>query len=116
MRVARRGLEHLDPGAQLRFVANHQSIYDIPIVFASLPYQLRIIAKESLGEIPFLGWHLRRGGHLLVDRRNPGRAGIIKKMARAGCGRAVADRLSRGHAQRRRHVARSRAGAFVLAD
>ena len=31
------------------FAANHQSIYDIPIVFASLPLQLRIVAKESLG-------------------------------------------------------------------
>jgi 1-acyl-sn-glycerol-3-phosphate acyltransferase len=41
-----------------------------------MPYQLRIIAKASLGSFPFLGWHLRRTGHLLVDRRNPDRAGI----------------------------------------
>ncbi|MGH9255419.1 MAG: lysophospholipid acyltransferase family protein, partial [Vicinamibacterales bacterium] len=53
------------------FVANHQSIYDIPILFWSLPFQLRIIAKESLGRFPFLGWHLRRTGHLLVDRARP---------------------------------------------
>ena len=33
------------------------AIYDIPILFWSLPYQLRIIAKESLGRFPFLGWH-----------------------------------------------------------
>ena len=57
------------------FVSNHQSIYDIPILFWSLPYQLRIIAKESLGSFPFLGWHLRRTGHMLVDRRHPDRAG-----------------------------------------
>ena len=53
------------------FVANHQSIYDIPILFCTLPYQLRIIAKESLGNIPFMGWHLRRTGHMLVDRKRP---------------------------------------------
>jgi 1-acyl-sn-glycerol-3-phosphate acyltransferase len=53
------------------FAANHQSIYDIPVIFASLPYQLRIIAKDSLGSFPFLGWHLARTGHLLVDRRKP---------------------------------------------
>jgi 1-acyl-sn-glycerol-3-phosphate acyltransferase len=41
------------------------------VIFASLPYQLRIIAKESLGNFPFLGWHLRRTGHLLVNRRKP---------------------------------------------
>ena len=63
------------------FAANHQSIYDIPIVFTSLPLQLRIVAKASLGAFPFLGWHLQRTGHLLVDRKNPG-PGILKKMAR----------------------------------
>jgi 1-acyl-sn-glycerol-3-phosphate acyltransferase len=66
-----RGLERLEPGRTYVFVANHQSIYDIPVIFASLPYQLRIIAKDSLGNFPFLGWHLRRTGHLLVNRRKP---------------------------------------------
>jgi 1-acyl-sn-glycerol-3-phosphate acyltransferase len=68
------GLERLDPDQAYVFVANHQSIYDIPIVFWSLPYQVRIIAKASLGNFPFIGWHLRRTGHMLVDRRNPTRA------------------------------------------
>jgi len=71
------GLERLEPDRAYVFVANHQSIYDIPVIFSSLPYQLRIIAKESLGQFPFLGWHLRRSGHLLVDRRRPDRAGIL---------------------------------------
>ncbi len=74
------GLDHLEPGRSYVFAANHQSIYDIPIVFTALPLQLRIVAKDSLGRIPFLGWHLRRTGHLLVDRRNPG-AGILKRMS-----------------------------------
>jgi 1-acyl-sn-glycerol-3-phosphate acyltransferase len=68
------GLNKLEPGRTYVFVANHQSIYDIPILFWSLPYQLRIIAKQSLGRVPFLGWHLRRTGHMLVDRRRPGRS------------------------------------------
>ena len=76
-----RGLEHLQPGRSYVFAANHQSIYDIPILFTSIPFQLRIVAKESLGRIPFMGWHLRRAGHLLVDRRNPG-ADIVEKMRR----------------------------------
>jgi len=74
-----RGLPQLQPGTTYIFVSNHQSIYDIPVIFASLPYQLRIIAKASLGHFPFLGWHLRRTGHLLVDRRNPDRAGILRR-------------------------------------
>ena len=74
-----KGLNGLVPGKTYIFVSNHQSIYDIPVVFSSLPYQLRIIAKESLGSFPVLGWHLRRTGHLLVDRKNPDRAGILRR-------------------------------------
>jgi 1-acyl-sn-glycerol-3-phosphate acyltransferase len=80
VRVRVVGVEHLDPARSYVVAANHQSIYDIPILFTSMPLQLRIVAKDSLGRIPFLGWHLRRTGHLLVDRRNPG-AGILKRMA-----------------------------------
>jgi 1-acyl-sn-glycerol-3-phosphate acyltransferase len=73
------GLERLTPGRTYIFVSNHQSIYDIPIIFWNLPWQLRIIAKASLGSFPFLGWHLSRTGHLLVDRRRPDPLGILKR-------------------------------------
>lgn len=81
VRVEVSGLELLDVRCSYVLAANHQSIYDIPILFASVPLQLRIVAKASLGRVPFLGWHLLRTGHLLVDRRNPG-AGIVAKMRR----------------------------------
>jgi 1-acyl-sn-glycerol-3-phosphate acyltransferase len=71
------------------FVANHSSIYDTPIVFTALPRQLRLMAKAALGYVPFIGWHLARSGHLLVNRQNPG-AGIFKKMQRmAGQGASL---------------------------
>jgi 1-acyl-sn-glycerol-3-phosphate acyltransferase len=79
VRVTVEGLDRIVPGTTYVFVSNHQSIYDTPVVFASLPYQLRIIAKESLARFPVLGWHLRRGGHLFVDRKHPDRAGILKR-------------------------------------
>jgi 1-acyl-sn-glycerol-3-phosphate acyltransferase len=81
VRVSVRGVDKLERNRSYVFASNHQSIYDIPIVFAAIPLQLRIVAKASLGHFPFLGWHLRRTGHLLVDRKNPG-AGVVKKMAR----------------------------------
>lgn len=71
VQVSVTGLEKLNPKQTYVFASNHQSIYDIPVLFWSLPYQLRIIAKQSLGNFPFLGWHLRRTGHMLVDRRRP---------------------------------------------
>src|SRR5262249_40438036 len=76
------GLERLQPDRAYVFVANHQSIYDIPIVFWSIPYQIRIMAKESLGRVPFLGWHLRRTGHMLVDRMRPDRAAIFGRASK----------------------------------
>jgi 1-acyl-sn-glycerol-3-phosphate acyltransferase len=75
-----RGRERIRPGAACVFASNHQSIYDIPVLFATLPGQVRIIAKDSLGRFPFLGWHLRRSGHLLVNRRHPG-ALILKRVS-----------------------------------
>ena len=71
------GLDGLDPRGTYVFVSNHQSIYDIPVLFQSLPFQLRIIAKASLGRFPILGWHLQRTGHMLVDRRRPDRSRIF---------------------------------------
>jgi 1-acyl-sn-glycerol-3-phosphate acyltransferase len=114
VRVKVDGLERLDPRRSYVFAANHQSIYDIPIVFASLPFQLRIIAKESLGKIPFMGWHLQRTGHVLVDRSKPG-AGTVKKMAKL-----VADGHSlivfpEGTRSSDGVVARFKGGSFVIA-
>jgi 1-acyl-sn-glycerol-3-phosphate acyltransferase len=71
------GLERVVRGRTYVFVANHQSIYDIPCLFWNIPFQLRIIAKESLGSFPMLGPHLKRTGHMLVDRSNPDRSGIF---------------------------------------
>jgi len=53
------------------FFVNHQSHVDIPIVLAALPVPFRFAAKKELFRIPFLGWHLRRSGHVAVDRHNP---------------------------------------------
>jgi 1-acyl-sn-glycerol-3-phosphate acyltransferase len=115
VRVRVEGLDRIKPGATYVFVSNHQSIYDTPIVFASLPYQLRIIAKESLAAFPVLGWHLRRGGHLFVDRRHPDRAGILKSWRAL-----VSDGLSliiyaEGTRSPDGHTARFKAGSFLLA-
>jgi 1-acyl-sn-glycerol-3-phosphate acyltransferase len=115
VRVTVEGLERLTPGRTYVFVSNHQSIYDIPVIFWSLPYQLRIIAKESLGNFPFLGWHLRRTGHMLVDRRRPDAMAIID-----WANKLTAERLSlivfpEGTRSRDGRVAPFKGGSFHLA-
>jgi 1-acyl-sn-glycerol-3-phosphate acyltransferase len=115
VRVAVEGLERITPGTTYVFVANHQSIYDIPVIFASLPCQLRIIAKASLARFPVLGWHLRRGGHLFVDRDRPDRAGILKRW-RALVSEGVSLIIfAEGTRSPDGRVARFKAGSFLLA-
>jgi 1-acyl-sn-glycerol-3-phosphate acyltransferase len=47
---------------------------DTPLVFSSLPFQFRILAKQSLWKWPFIGWHLNRSGQIPVDE--DGSAGL----------------------------------------
>jgi 1-acyl-sn-glycerol-3-phosphate acyltransferase len=58
----------LDPGKSYVFLANHQSLFDIPVLIATAPGQLRMMAKRSLFQIPVFGWALRAGGFVPVDR------------------------------------------------
>jgi len=71
VRVRVQGAEELRNGKPYVLCANHQSHMDIPILLAALPLQFRFAAKKELFRIPFLGWHLRRAGHVPIDRENP---------------------------------------------
>ena len=115
MRVDVAGMERLVPGRTYLFVANHQSIYDIPILFWALPYQLRIIAKESLGRFPFLGWHLRRTGHMLVDRRRPDRTAISSWVSRLTLTELSLIVFPEGTRSRSGRIGRFKGGSFYLA-
>jgi 1-acyl-sn-glycerol-3-phosphate acyltransferase len=109
------GLERLTPNTTYIFVSNHQSHYDTPVAFSSLPYQIRIIAKASLAGFPVLGWHLKRGGHLFVDRRDPDRTGILRRwraLVSEGLSLIV---YAEGTRSVDGHVARFKAGSFLLA-
>jgi 1-acyl-sn-glycerol-3-phosphate acyltransferase len=64
MKLRVSGLEHLSEGTPYVFCCNHQSHMDIPIVLAALPFQFRFTPKKQLFRYPFLGWHLRRSGHV----------------------------------------------------
>ena len=115
VKVTARGLERIERGRTYVFVSNHQSIYDIPIVFATLPFQLRIIAKESLGHFPFLGWHLRRTGHMLVDRTNPDRQRIFEQWAGLVARGVSLIVFPEGTRSVDGRVARFKGGSFLLA-
>lgn len=70
IRVRAEGAEKLDAHGAYVFIANHGSYMDIPALLTALPHQFRFFAKKGLFTIPLLGSHLRRAGHLPVDRSN----------------------------------------------
>jgi 1-acyl-sn-glycerol-3-phosphate acyltransferase len=75
------GLEKIDPNGSYVFVSNHVSYMDTPVVLGHIPVQFRFLAKKGLFSVPFLGYHLKRAGHIPVPRENPRAA--IKAMSDA---------------------------------
>jgi 1-acyl-sn-glycerol-3-phosphate acyltransferase len=53
------------------YASNHTSYMDTPVIFASLPFQFRILAKKQLWPIAFIGWYLDRSGQIPIDTANP---------------------------------------------
>ena len=70
IRVRVEGLEHINPEQPAIYAANHLSALDIPVLYAWLPVQFRIMAKKELFRYPFLGWHLKRSGQIPIDPGN----------------------------------------------
>jgi len=112
--VERRGASLPPVASSCVFVANHSSFYDIPVIFATLPHQLRLMAKATLGQVPFIGWHLRWAGHLLVDRKKPG-AAIFKRMQRLTTHGASLLVFPEGSRTRDGSVKKFKGGIFLLA-
>jgi 1-acyl-sn-glycerol-3-phosphate acyltransferase len=69
------GREHASKGSE-RFVvmSNHQSLYDIPVLFRAVPRSIRMVAKSELFKIPIFGGALRAAEFIELDRGNKERA------------------------------------------
>jgi 1-acyl-sn-glycerol-3-phosphate acyltransferase len=77
------GLEKIDSQRTHVYAVNHASALDIPVLYACLPFQFRIVHKKELLSYPIVGWHLKRSGQVCVDQQNPARSvGQIKSAVR----------------------------------
>lgn len=72
--VTIRGLERIDTTKPHVFAVNHASALDIPVLYANLPFQFRIVFKKELLSYPMIGGHLRRSGQVCIDQQNPARS------------------------------------------
>lgn len=116
VRLSVEGLENIDPHQTVIFCSNHPSAMDIPILFVSLPVQFRFLAKRVLFHVPFLGWHLRRSGHIPVDRGRPREAlkGFDQAAKRIKEGRPVVV-FPEGSRSRTSQMLPFKSGTFYLA-
>lgn len=74
IRVAVKGMEHLEPDRSYIFMANHQSNFDIPVLLGRLPAQFRWLAKVELFKIPVFGSAMKGCGYISIDRSDRKRA------------------------------------------
>jgi 1-acyl-sn-glycerol-3-phosphate acyltransferase len=116
MRVEIEGGEHVDPAQSYVVVANHASMYDIPLIYGYSGLDLRWVMKAELGRIPFIAQGCRAIGHIFIDRGDPeqARAAINAAVARLSPGTGVLF-FPEGTRSRDGSLRKFRKGAFRVA-
>ena len=70
LKVQVQGSENISYDRPAIYVSNHQSNFDILIVYAGLPIQFRWMAKQELFRVPIFGLAMKRCGIIPIDRSN----------------------------------------------
>lgn len=65
------GLEKIPRDRAVVFIGNHQSIMDIPLLFASINKPMTFVAKAELGKIPLLSDWMRLLQCTFLERKSP---------------------------------------------
>jgi 1-acyl-sn-glycerol-3-phosphate acyltransferase len=83
-RVQFQGFDKLPVDRPLIIISNHQSLFDIPpIVWGFRRQHPKFISKKELGHgIPSISYNLRKGGSVLIDRKDPQQA--VKQISNLG--------------------------------
>ena len=68
------GMDNIDTSKPYVYAVNHASALDIPILYAYLPFQFRILFKSELLAYPIVGWHLKRSGQICINQQEPTRS------------------------------------------
>jgi 1-acyl-sn-glycerol-3-phosphate acyltransferase len=116
IRLTVEGTEHLPHDRPLIFMGNHQSYFDVPVLFRATPLPFTWLAKEELFRIPVFGHSIRAAGYIPINRGN-GRDSL-KSLNRAAelvkAGRSVAI-FPEGTFTRDGNLLPFKRGGFILA-
>ena len=82
------GQEHADRKRSYVVASNHQSMYDILVIYGWLKLEMKWVMKQELRKVPAIGIGCEKVGHIFVDRRNPKKAAqaITEALQRLGDG------------------------------
>lgn len=72
--VSSTGAEGVDWSKPFIVMSNHQSHFDIPCLFVTVPADLRFLSKHVLAWIPIFGWSMWAAGFIFIDRGNQKKA------------------------------------------
>jgi 1-acyl-sn-glycerol-3-phosphate acyltransferase len=70
MLVSVKGRENINPCTSYIVLTNHQSAYDIFLVYGWLGIDIKWIMKKELRKVPGLGFGSEKVGHIFLDRSN----------------------------------------------
>jgi 1-acyl-sn-glycerol-3-phosphate acyltransferase len=64
------GKENIKPDSSYIVIANHQSYFDVFLIYGWLGLDIRWVMKKELRKIPGLGFGSEKVGHIFIDRTN----------------------------------------------
>ncbi len=64
------GRENVDPQQSYVVVANHQSFYDVFVLYGFLGIDFKWVMKQEMRSIPGVGIGCEKVGHIFIDRSN----------------------------------------------
>ena len=91
IRVTVEGAEYAQRDRSYVVASNHQSQFDILVIYGWLKLDLKWVMKAELRKLPAIGIGCEKAGHIFVERRNPKQASqaITDALARLGDGIGV---------------------------
>lgn len=63
------GREHVTPEQSYVLLSNHQSLYDIPVLYQAVPLRIRMAAKAELFRVPFWGAAMAQAQFIPINRK-----------------------------------------------
>lgn len=98
-------------------IANHTSLFDIPILLANIKVDFGIIYKKELEKIPVFGWVLGKSPFIGIIRENPKKsfAGMLEAVKKIDDGKSVLV-FPEGTRSKSGKMGDFKRGAFMIAE